>query len=520
MTGQYPAIHGVDQVNGTFKVPDDIKFLDPDGVPTLGDWFRAGGYETHYFGKWHVSNTSEPPYDLEPFGFSSYESSGPDPDSSVPGLGAYRDPGFTEIVSNFFNEKSAEETRTPWFAVASFANPHDTGAYPSPFFFPHNAGVTDPLLGKDSPQTIPPFGDISNSDDQRAAIPLNPDGFPQQTFNLPPTWDEDLTGKPDCHLDSAWKMTMALAAAFPLAFQVTQLPYPTQALSAELQMGWVKAIGQFYIYLQHLVNLEIEKILNVLDETGLADNTVVVFTSDHGSNIGAHYQMVQKFFTAYDEATRVPFVISSPLINPTDSVRQVDQVTSHVDLAPTLLGLAGFSDEQINELGSQITGHQVRDFVGYNLVPFLLQDAPIPRPGVLFTTSDDATKPAFPITESNEANHENFQVFLNRIDALRAAPNTPAPPFAGSCVEPNAVHMFCTGEWKYNRYWDDTTNEPDQYEMYHLSSDPTEQNNLLDFRTGQVLPTANVPGFTTAQLQAQAALLAAQLAEQEQRNLT
>ena len=31
-------------------------WLDPDEVPTLGDWFRAGGYQTHYRGKWHVSH--------------------------------------------------------------------------------------------------------------------------------------------------------------------------------------------------------------------------------------------------------------------------------------------------------------------------------------------------------------------------------------------------------------------------------------------------------------------------------
>ena len=31
-------------------------WLDPDEIPTLGDWFRAGGYRTHYRGKWHVSH--------------------------------------------------------------------------------------------------------------------------------------------------------------------------------------------------------------------------------------------------------------------------------------------------------------------------------------------------------------------------------------------------------------------------------------------------------------------------------
>ena len=56
-TGQYPSLHGVSQTAGTAKKSDDpaMMWLEPDSVPTLGDWFRAGGYQTHYRGKWHVS---------------------------------------------------------------------------------------------------------------------------------------------------------------------------------------------------------------------------------------------------------------------------------------------------------------------------------------------------------------------------------------------------------------------------------------------------------------------------------
>ena len=515
LTGQYPSLHGVTQVNGTFKVPDDIYFLDPNGVPTVGDWFRAGGYETHYFGKWHVSNTSEPPYDLEPWGFSSYESSGPDPDSSIPGLGVYRDPGFTDIVSGFFAQKANDTSGKPWFAVASFANPHDTGAYPAPFYLPATQGVTGPLTGPDTPQPIPAPGTLTNTDADRPLVQLNPDGFPENTFELPQTWSEDLSAKPDCHLDSAWKMQMALAGAFA-QFQTLLTPYPTQRLSTQLQIGWAKATGNFYLYLQYLVNIEIDLTMQAFDAAGLAENTIVIFTSDHGSNVMAHNQMIQKFFTAYEESTRVPFIISSPLINSSDTVRQVDLVTSHIDLAPTLLGLAGFSDAQIQQLKAGIAGQtQVRDFVGLNLAPYLTGNAPLPRPGVLFTTSDDATLPAFPVTPENQTNHDNYQIFLQRVDALRADPANPAPLFPGACVEPNAVHMFSTGDWKYCRYWDDQGNEPDQYEMYHLGSDRRETNNLVDFRTGALRPGAQVPGFSQAQLQAQLDLLRAQLAEQE-----
>ena len=57
-TGQYPSLHGVAKTSGIAKRATDpaMGWLDPDEVPTLGDWFRAGGYQTHYRGKWHVSH--------------------------------------------------------------------------------------------------------------------------------------------------------------------------------------------------------------------------------------------------------------------------------------------------------------------------------------------------------------------------------------------------------------------------------------------------------------------------------
>src|SRR4051812_5303757 len=58
LTGQYPSLHGVTQTDGIAKRADgdDMFWLAPDRVPTLGDWFRAGGYRTYYEGKWNVSH--------------------------------------------------------------------------------------------------------------------------------------------------------------------------------------------------------------------------------------------------------------------------------------------------------------------------------------------------------------------------------------------------------------------------------------------------------------------------------
>ena len=76
----------------------------------------------------------------------------------------------------------------------------------------------------------------------------------------------------------------------------------------------------------------------------MADDTIVVFTSDHGDVLGAHGGLIQKWCNAFDEATRVPLLMAGPGIAPGGD--GVTIPTSHVDLIPTLLGLAGIDVEQ------------------------------------------------------------------------------------------------------------------------------------------------------------------------------
>lgn len=57
-TGQYPSPHGVTQTTGAAKesFDPDVLWLDPNSVPTLGDYFRGAGYATYWRGKWHASD--------------------------------------------------------------------------------------------------------------------------------------------------------------------------------------------------------------------------------------------------------------------------------------------------------------------------------------------------------------------------------------------------------------------------------------------------------------------------------
>jgi arylsulfatase A-like enzyme len=521
MTGQYNT--GVYQTTGLFKEPDNVTWLDPDGIPTIGDWFRALGYETHYFGKWHVSDPKAPDY-LEPWGFSDWEKSYPEPHGmDVYNLGVYRDVGFVEDVGAFLTGKGAMPGGKPWFAVGSLVNPHDCGSWPVKWQMPKDGGVV-PWVDFPPPPPNPDKGDQSlpdpDPDPEREGliVPLNPDDFPQNTCSLPSTFDENLTDKPRCQYDYSLKFGLALKGK--LEFKELILPYPLPfQLQGEYASAWSLAYNQFYTYLHYQVDLRIRQILQSLDKNGLKENTIVVFLSDHGDMTGAHGGMIQKWHSAYEEITRVPMVISSPLVNPSKTqLREIVQPTSSIDLAPTLLGLAGFSEADVAAAKAGMKDHhQVENLVGANLAPYVKGEKTgsipgpdgNPRPGVFYMSNDMVTELGF---NSNEETLKEYHFFLGNVEHER---EKGIPLASGPVRQPNNVRALCASDWKIVRYVDPNGAEPDEWELYYLTEDPVEATNIVDYRTGEVREDVTVPGWTQEQLQAKNAALKAELFRQE-----
>src|SRR5262249_9053321 len=79
------------------------------------------------------------------------------------------------------------------------------------------------------------------------------------------------------------------------------------------------------------------RLLAALDELGLADNTVVIFTSDNGYYLGEHGLGDKR--SAYEESLRIPFLVRYPKV--AGKGRVVDEMILNLDLAPTLLDFAG-----------------------------------------------------------------------------------------------------------------------------------------------------------------------------------
>ncbi|MFZ6654507.1 sulfatase-like hydrolase/transferase [Undibacterium sp. TJN19] len=509
MTGQYSARSGVTQTEGMFKIDTDPAFpwLPQDGVPTMGDWFRAAGYDTHYFGRWDLSNP--PAASLEQWGFADWEYSSPsDQRFGTPNLGVYRDKSYTDLINTFLRRKAlgveaniinsnnptnASFKIRPWLAVASFVNPHDIGAYPFPWQpaveqpgpLTTQATLQQPIVPYGAPMQgthsqPPTYGKAPNNYTGTYRVPLNPGGFKLGEVRLPANWNADLSGKPDCQYDYSYKFQLALTTLRgQYAFIPSPYPFKMQANAEE----WYRNYLAFYLYLQYLVNLEISSVLERLFESGLDKNTIVVFTSDHGELAGAHGGQIEKWCGAYQESIHVPAIISSPLVNPDKEMRVIQSHTTHVDWVPTLLGLAGFNQADREALGKFIQGHTVEPLAGEDLSPVIIGSSLQPeRKGVLFVSDDNITAPLD--TNYSPDRYGWYVNITERLTSPTGEPTAEQPLKAsGPVVQPNHIQSYYEKPWKLVRYWDPGNVSHTQWELYNHEVDANENHNLLGWDT-------------------------------------
>ena len=266
LTGHHPSLHGVSQTPGLTKSDDgdDMFWLAPDDVPTMGDWFRAGGYRTYYKGKWHASHAHLDADDgdgyllsidddgkpqeenikryleadlLDEFGFSEWV--GPEPHGlGKHNTGTVKDVFTADETVELLQRLDGDESDEPWLTVCSFLNPHDDSMF----------GVIALTQGlRYHPSTVP-------------------------HVEQAPTHEEDLSTKPACQqsMVDLWGTILA--------------PQP-----------WTETHLKFYYQLQATVDEQITKVLDALEASSAYENTIVVFTSDHGDLQGAHNGMHEKW---------------------------------------------------------------------------------------------------------------------------------------------------------------------------------------------------------------------------------
>jgi arylsulfatase A-like enzyme len=261
----------------------------PDCCATIGDLLSRHGYRCGYIGKWHVGREETPQHGFKDRWFTflrnSYEDwleqtgqwTAPDGVRGFERRGKVPfDLAHDTVVTNQTMDFISAHRDDAWFAVCGMRAPHD------PYIGPFD-GLYDP-----------------------ADVPL------------PPNADDDLSNKPHCQRVSwgaGYRQQLGIQSADDL-----------------------RAVIARYWGLVHLVDVNVGRLLNHLDELGLAQDTVVAFWVDHGDMMGAH-SLLSKGPFMYEETNRVPFIIRAPGLVPAGQC--VDALASVVDYAPTLLDLLG-----------------------------------------------------------------------------------------------------------------------------------------------------------------------------------
>ena len=105
-------------------------------------------------------------------------------------------------------------------------------------------------------------------------------------------------------------------------------------VTPELHKGLLEA---YYASISYM-DAQVGRVLNALEELGLAENTIVVFTSDHGYLLGHHDKFQKQHL--FEESTRVPFIVSVPWMKKQRG-KGTKHITELIDLYPTLADLSG-----------------------------------------------------------------------------------------------------------------------------------------------------------------------------------
>ena len=302
-----------------------IGSMSPE-LPTVGHMLREAGYYTAYKGKWHLTKEFETVNELgsptriftkemEAYGFSDYYGVG---DIIAHTRGGYLHDGLiASMATSWLRGKGSELTAAgkPWFLAVNLVNPHDVMFLDTDR--PGQPVQSRAILGHIVPE------------------PPAPNYAKRWSSPLPPTHGEalDAPGRPAAHRDY-------LRSHDALCGNI-----------ANEEWRWQRR-HDYYLNCLREVDGNLGRVLDELDALGLASRTIVVLTSDHGDLDGAH-RLHSKGATAYREQNNVPLIVAHP---GHAGGKRCRAVTSHVDIAPTLVRLASASAERAATIGKSLPG--------------------------------------------------------------------------------------------------------------------------------------------------------------------
>jgi arylsulfatase A-like enzyme len=306
LTGKHSHLNGVRDNSVAF-----------DGAQeTFPKLLRSAGYETALLGKWHLVS--------DPTGFDYW--------NILPGQGDYYNPDLIEMgvrkrVRGYVTDILTE-------LAAGFLEARRPGSKPFLLMLHHKAphrnwqpaerhlGLYDDAVFPEPPTLFDDYATRS-----RAAFEQ------EMTIRDEMTLESDLKlGPPPGRLDAAQK------DAWERAYGPKREAFRKAGLTGDGLVRWkYRRYLQDYLGTIAAVDESVGRVLDVLDRTGLAEDTLVVYTSDQGFFLGEHGWFDKRFM--YEESLRMPLVIRFPgRVRPGSAI---GEMVSNLDFAPTFLDVSG-----------------------------------------------------------------------------------------------------------------------------------------------------------------------------------
>jgi len=371
------------QQNGVLR---NVDTLNPSVCQPLGETFRNAGYHTGYIGKWHIHGQ---------------ESINRADEDFIP-KGPYR-MGFED-----------------WHVWA------DTDDHYHGFTFNQETGE------KIYPEGWAPVRMTDEAIDFLKAQPKDKPWFLVLSWNPPhPPFDPPEDDKAPYPLDSIkFRPNVHLA---PNASEIQQGARSDSALrkSAQGYMGGITGVDK-----------EFSRVLQALEATGQAEDTIVIYTSDHGEMMGSQGLMGKR--VPYEESCRVPFFIRYPGVTP--DRHKADTLFAAIDIYPTLCGMAGVPIPQ------HCAGRDLSD---------VMRGRRIQEPENVFLLSQNVARVSRPANQNAAAGKANANG--------AGGGESGCPNYRGVRTKKHTYVVADTGRWLLY------DNIADPYQMKNLVADPSQK---------------------------------------------
>jgi arylsulfatase A-like enzyme len=282
LTGLYSHLNGIRDNGSVF-----------DGSQTtFPKLLRKSGYETAMIGKWHLKS--------DPTGFDYW--------NVLPGQGNYHDPEFIEMGEKKQHSGYVTDLITD-FSIR-WLETRDEGK-PFCLMCHHKAPHRN-----------------WQPDDEHASL------YEDEAIPEPETFNDDYSTRSDAARQQ--EMTIENHLLVPYDTKIEPPPHlEGQALKKWKYQRYIKD----YLRCIASVDKNVGRLLAFLDEKGLAENTLVIYTSDQGFYLGDHGWFDKRFM--YEESLHMPMLARHPGFIPEGSV--CEEMVLNIDFAPTFLDLAGIS---------------------------------------------------------------------------------------------------------------------------------------------------------------------------------